>query len=237
MEETEPTNRKRVDKATRGFRISDQPVVESTRSKEQPTVETSPGLDELPSSYGRDLLYVIARDPKSLFLYWDLDWTKLFAQAGMSARQVHLRVFREDDSEEATMEIDPFASHCNAAVGAAGARYYCELGCFDENEWKSLIRSATTTTPEAEMSEDFSAAFATLPLHLSFQRMIETLEETASSATVAGASDLALRVAAAEEQPGESPEMLEQWKQLGERYGGSSWGGPSSIGFGQSSRA
>ena len=260
-EKTEMTARNEVEEAAHGFRVSDQPVVEPNRPVEQPSAETSAGLGELPSTYGRDLLYVIARDPKSLFLYWDLDWTKLFAQAGVSARQVHVRVFREDGSAEATMEIDPFASYCHAEVAAPGARYYCELGCFDENEWKSLIRSATTATPEAEMSEEIAADFATLPFHLSFQRLLETLGVAEADRKTLAASAAQLqekarrlrdsmppedwaRVSALLEMAETSPappapslELLQQLKRLGERYGGSGWGGPSSNAFGPSSRA
>ena len=85
--------------------------------------------------------YVVARDPKSLFLYWDLNWTWLFAQAGISARQVHLRTYRGDGTVEGTQEINPFRGHCFAEVGAAGTEYYCELGGFEGAEWKSLVRS------------------------------------------------------------------------------------------------
>ncbi len=117
------------------------------------------------------MLYIVARDPRSLFLYWDLNWTRLFARAGISARPVHLRTYRLDGSIENTQQINPFRGHCYAEVGTAGAEYYCELGSFVGVEWKSLARSATTATPEASMSEDFSAEFATLPTHLSFQRL------------------------------------------------------------------
>jgi len=182
------TIRNHIKNAARGFRISDQPVVESNRSPEPSTAETPAGLGELPSSYGSDLLYAIARDPKSLFLYWDLDWANLFAKAGVSARQVYLRVFREDGNEEATTEIDPSAGHCYAAVSAAGTRYYCELGYFDDSEWKHLARSASTATPADEMSADFSAVFATLPIHLSFERLLESLQQNAAD-TVFAESD------------------------------------------------
>ena len=229
--------------APRGFRISAQPVVESHPVVEPTSAEIPAGLGELPSSYGTDLLYVIARDLKSLFLYWDLNWPQAFATAGMSAREIHLRVFRADGSIEATTAIDPAVGQCFAEVSAPGTEYYCELGCFDGDEWKYLVRSATTTTPEGEMSEDFSAVFATLPIHLSFQRLIENFEKTTPNESghefkaVGDASDLALRVATTEDRDSQSSEMLEQWKQLGERYGGSSCGDLSSSGFGRSSRA
>ena len=150
-----------------GFHISDQPVVgaqEAVWSRDE---------SSLAPVTSADLLYVVARDPKSLFLYWDLNWTRLFARAGLSARQVHLRIYRGDGSVEGTQEINPFRGHCYAEVAAAGMEYFCEVGSFDGAEWTGLARSGTTATPEASMSDDLSAEFATLPTHLSFQRLLD----------------------------------------------------------------
>jgi hypothetical protein len=130
----------------------------------------------LPASYGTDLLYIIARDPATLFLYWDLNWTRLFAQAGLSPRQVHLRIFREDGLVEGTREINPFRGHCYVEVTTGGSAYYCELGCLEGKEWTGLVRSGKAVTPKAAMSADLSAEFATLPLHLSFQRLLEVFK-------------------------------------------------------------
>ena len=121
---------------TEGFRISKEPLVGIPQTAGRP--------NELPASYGTDLLYVVARDPNSLFLYWDLNWTRLFVRAGLSPRQIHLRIYRGEDSVEATREINPFRGYCYVDVAAAGTTYFCELGCFDGNVWKSLARSGTT---------------------------------------------------------------------------------------------
>ncbi len=167
--------------AGNGFRISDAPVL---RSKGASGNGSRAGT--FPASNDTDLLYVIARDPKSLFVYWDLNWTRVFGGAGLSARQVHLRIYRQDGSVEATREINPFLGHCYVDVAAAGTGYYCELGCFDDEEWKSLVRSGKAATPQDRMSEDVSAQFATLPLHLNFQRMLDILRTTeAENATLA----------------------------------------------------
>lgn len=156
-----------------GFQISARPLVGTSSDRPAPESGTGNGL---PASYGADLLYVIARDPGTLFLYWDLHWTRLFAQAGLSPRQVHLRIYREDGSVEGTREINPFRGHCYVEVTTGGAAYYCELGCLEGKEWTGLVRSGKAVTPEAAMSEDLSAEFATLPLHLSFQRLLEVFK-------------------------------------------------------------
>ncbi len=216
-----------------------------------------------PAAAEADLLYVIARDPRSLFVYWDLNWKRLFAEAGLTPCQVHLRIYREDGSVEGTSEINPFRGHCYAEVGAAGTGYYCELGCLAGGEWTRLLRSGKAATPDDRMSDDFTAQFATLPLHLSFQRMLDVLPQTE-----AGGATLANSVAALQEKAGATagtngsgngtkgapsdfsvlseaarsalpPTAAEiaQWKKLGEEFEDTRWGGASESGFGGSSPA
>lgn len=149
------------------FRISARPLVGEPRA--------GAPRESLARASSVDLLYVIARDPQTLFLYWDLDWTRLFARAGLSPRQVHLRIFRGDGSIEGTQEINPFRGHCYAEVAGAGSEYFCELGSFEGTAWAGLVRSGTTATPEATISDDLSGEFATLPFHLSFQKLLDLL--------------------------------------------------------------
>lgn len=244
-----------------GFQVSARPQVGAPSDRQAGGRAASNGL---PASYGTDLLYAIARDPGTLFLYWDLNWARLFAQAGLAPRQVQLRIYRADGAVEATREINPFRGHCYVEVTAGGTAYYCELGCFEGKEWTKLARSGKTATPEAAMSEDFSAEFATLPLHLSFQRMLEvfenhngeslahsvsqlqenahdeiTPESTNGGNGNHGAERASLLEAArrAGPPPALTPEQQAKWKELGERLGGSSWGGASESGLGGSSPA
>jgi hypothetical protein len=98
---------------------------------------------------------------------------------------VHLRIFRGNGSIEDTQEINPFRGHCYATVAGTGAEYYCELGCFEGIAWTALVRSGTTVTPEARMSDDLSGEFATLPMHLSFQKLVDILGTTDDQAVLA----------------------------------------------------
>jgi hypothetical protein len=155
-----------------GFSLSDKPVVGEERTG-------SPRKDDrLSPEPSDDLLFAVARDPGSLFVYWDLQWARLFARAGISAREVHLRTYRGDGSIESTQEINPFRGHCYAEVSAPGADYYSELGSFEGTEWKALVRSSIIATPEANISEELSTEFATLPEHLSFQRLLDVFGAT-----------------------------------------------------------
>jgi hypothetical protein len=179
----------------------------------------------LPASHDTDLLYVIARDPKSLFVYWDLNWTRLFARAGLSPRQVRLRIYREDGSIEATVEINPFRGHCYADVASAGTGYYCELGCFEDDEWRSLIRSGEAATPQDRMSEDISAQFATLPIHLSFQRLLDILRATQAERATLARSVADLQEKARVQQGTTTPD---EWSRLADAAGSLQASGASS---------
>ncbi len=157
--------------ARTGFELVQDPVVPNREAL---------GDDELPASYGIDLLRAIARDPKSLFVYWDVNWSRLFDRAGLSRRTVHLRVYRDEGKVDSSREINPFRGHCDVEVTMADTVYSCELGCFDGRDWVALVRSGKIVTPGTTLSEDLSAVFATLPLHLSFERLLEILDETAA---------------------------------------------------------
>jgi hypothetical protein len=205
----------------------------------------------LPAFHQADLLSVMARDPKSLFVYWDLNWTRLFAEAALSARPVHLRIHREDGAIEDTLEINPFRGHCYAEVAAPGTEYQCELGCFDGDEWTTLAWAERAATPMDSRSEDMSAQFATLPLHLSFQRMLDIFRPTKTDAATLARSVAELQESARATDGGRAAVSLSsngaslgefaallrppfeatptagelaRWKQLGEQFGGSSWG-------------
>jgi uncharacterized protein DUF4912 len=155
------------------FQISEEPVVQTKRAAQLRDAKFRNGSGGIAAPAGGDALHLLARDPRSLFVYWDVDLDRCFATANLTARQIHLRVLREDESEEATIEIDPLAGFSFVEVSAPAAAYRCEIGCFDGEDWRTLARSEAAQTPAAAMSEDLNAEFATLPLHLSFQRLIE----------------------------------------------------------------
>jgi hypothetical protein len=150
------------------FQLVPEPVVQSR----EPVAE-----EELPATYGVDLLCAIARDPNVLFVYWDVNWPRLFEGAGVSQRPVHLRVYRGDGEVESTFQINPFRGHCYVDIAMTDCTYTCELGCFQKTEWKGLVRSGETMTPRAALSDDLSTTFATLPLHLSFERLLDIFRE------------------------------------------------------------
>ncbi len=74
----EPTDKETAtSKARSGYRISNGPVVRFARS--DPKLPNDlPEVVELPRVYGAPLLFAIARDPRTLFVYWNIDWSSIF---------------------------------------------------------------------------------------------------------------------------------------------------------------
>jgi hypothetical protein len=115
-------------------------------------------LGELPHGYGVDTIFLVAQEPHWLFTYWDIDIAK---HPGGAAS---LRYYANGTELEGEVEV-PFETR----------NWYLPVKC-----------SVNVTTPPEGMaaSEDFD--YATIPFHLSFQRLIDNLE----SATRAGEDPL-----------------------------------------------
>ena len=131
-------------------------------------------LGELPRSYGRPVLFGIARDPHTLFAYWDIDWATAFGDRVPTDRKVYLRVVSSDGTEETRVTVEPFAgSHC-VPVAQARSTYRIELGYHEPAEvWHSVATSEEIATPPDGVSDNKEIDVATVPFHLSFQRMVD----------------------------------------------------------------
>lgn len=176
------TNHQTAERPEAGYQISAEPVVPTRRAlgaKGEPA--------GIPAEAGRalagDSLAVLARDSKTLFVYWDLEVSQHLTAAGLDQGKVLLRVLRADGTEETTSPIDPLLGYAFAEAGSPGASYTCELGYLDGSSWRGLVQSNATETPADAISENEDADFATLPFHLSFQRLIDIFRASSNSRT------------------------------------------------------
>jgi hypothetical protein len=155
------------------FSISPEPVIAKRNGLGALAGGREPAL---PRSYGSETLCLMVRDPYSLFAYWDIDWKAAFGEERPRARAVHLRILNADGSEQTALEVEPMAGSCDVAVDDADSAYYGEIGYFDRTgDWQAVRRSETVTVPAARESDRQEVDFATVPFHLSFQRMIDAL--------------------------------------------------------------
>ena len=154
-----------------GFRISEGPVVRVARGKRSFDLED---LIELPRLYGEPILFAIARDPRTIFTYWNIDWPSIFGNASPVDRQVHLRVYKSDGGQETSAAAEPMAGSCCLAVSEPRSVYRVEIGYYQpEDVWNSVATSDAVTMPPDRVSESEDVDLATIPFHLSFQRLID----------------------------------------------------------------
>ena len=132
-----------------GFRISEGPVVRVARGKRSFDLED---LIELPRLYGEPILFAIARDPRTIFTYWNIDWPSIFGNASPVDRQVHLRVYKSDGGQETSAAAEPMAGSCCLAVSEPRSVYRVEIGYYQpEDVWNSVA------TADAEIRQRAAA--------------------------------------------------------------------------------
>jgi hypothetical protein len=156
------------------FVVSNRPLVPPELPENPLGVRDYENLGELPRRYGRPMLFGIARDAHTLFLYWEIDWRRVFGDKPPLDQKVYLRVLSADGGEETTITVEPLAGNQCIAVSQARSMYQVELGYYDvAGGWNSVAISEPIATPPDDVSDRGDIDVATVPFHLSFQRMID----------------------------------------------------------------
>ena len=175
-----------------GYKISEGPVTSSSLSWRKS--QASGELSELPSHYGKPLLVAIARDPRTLFVCWSVDWPAAFDTGLPADRCVHVRL--RQNGNEKTVAVEPMSGGCAIEELEPGETYSVELGYYAPAEnWNSVVIGNEVMMPFASETRDQLVDVATVPFHLTFQRMLNTFRG-------AGSSDLAQRLAEFQERAG-----------------------------------
>jgi Uncharacterized protein conserved in bacteria len=133
-------------------------------------------LGDLPHGYGSDTIFLVAQEPHRLFTYWDIDISRHPGGAAF------LRVLAGDDGTlESQIEVPFEVRNWYIPVSRAGSEYLVEIGYFRGEDWNLVARSTPVTTPPEGISPSDDFDFATVPFHLSFQRLVERVEAAARS--------------------------------------------------------
>lgn len=135
---------------------------------------------DLPESYGTAKLWIAARDPQWLYAHWDLSSSQ---QRGYNAESLdgHLivRVFAHELGGEpvVTQHVHPESRSWFIHVGRGATRYIAQLGFLDRHKsWQTIAVSTPTVTPPESLSDDTSADFATLPVEVPFEQLVEAVK-------------------------------------------------------------
>jgi hypothetical protein len=162
-----------------GFQLRKTAPADETAPGEAPAQETAASdidqLGDLPHSYGSDTIFLVAQEPHWLFTYWDIDIAR------HPGGQTFLRVYEGEETIEAEIEVPFETRNWYIPVKVAGARYTVEIGYYRGSVWNLIARSVTIQTPPDRLSESESFDYATIPLHLSFQKLMENIQTAIKS--------------------------------------------------------
>jgi len=128
-------------------------------------------LGDLPRSYGAETIFLVAQEPHWLFTYWDID----------IARHPGGKCFLKvacGESAESEIEVPFETRNWYIPVKEAGADYTVEIGYYRGTQWHPIACSVTVRTPRDSMSGSDQFDYATIPLHLSFQKLMENIHTT-----------------------------------------------------------
>lgn len=150
------------------FSISEEPLISSS-----PASDTAADID-FTKHRGGPLLVALPRNPRELFVCWSVDWSAEFAEGEPVDRQVYIRVHAP--SEEKSVVAEPMRGSVVVKELEPGKTYQVELGYFaPSRQWQAIADGHEVMMPLEQSTEDSPVEYATLPLHLTFQRVFETL--------------------------------------------------------------
>jgi len=128
---------------------------------------------DLPRVYAEKIFFAVARDPHTIFAYWNIDWSAIFAEGPPVDRQVHLRVYKTDATEERNIAAEPMSGSCYLPVLQPRENYQVEIGYYQpQGVWNSVAISDVVTMPPDSVTPNADVDLATIPFHMSFQRLI-----------------------------------------------------------------
>jgi hypothetical protein len=152
------------------FQISRKPVVPLGEPEQKHDFSDS---GELPRAYGPPFLFAIARDSRTIFAYWNVDWASMFEKAAPVDRQVHLRVYRADGFEEKSVAVEPMAAVHYVTTSRPHGSYRVEIGYYQPADvWHSVATSNEVMMPPDGIAEIADVDLATIPFHVSFQQLV-----------------------------------------------------------------
>ena len=121
---------------------------------------------------GQPFLFAIARDARTIFASWNIDWRSVFEKAMPADRQVHLRLIGGDGVVETKVAVEPMSAMHYLTISGLHNSYRVEIGYFEPlDNWHSVAMSEEVEMPLHGSVELADVDLATIPFHLSFQQL------------------------------------------------------------------
>src|SRR5216110_3066191 len=158
-------------KARKTFHISRKPVISLADDGESHAFSNDL---ELPRFQGPPRLVAIARDPWTIFAYWNVNWPPIFKNVAPVDRQVHLRVHCADGLADKEVAVEPMARMHYVTMSQRHRACRVEIGYYQPADiWHSVVMSNEIMIPGAVTSEAEHVDLATIPFHLRFQQLVD----------------------------------------------------------------
>jgi hypothetical protein len=171
MAERKTKRNTRTLNAREGFQISRKPVVHLTADARLKDAGDSTGVTRV---YDPPILFAIARDSRTIFTSWNIDWGSVFEKAIPVDRQVHLRVYRADGIEEKNVAVEPMAGMHYVTRSEPYGSYRVEIGYYQPADvWHSVATSKEVVMPPSGSTGTRDVDLVTIPFHLSFQQLLD----------------------------------------------------------------
>src|SRR5262245_55726127 len=169
MAKRETKRNARRSQARRGFKICRDPMAHLAEDGPLPDAGDRMGPTRV---RGQQFLFAIARDERTIFASWNIDWLTVFEKAMPADRQVHLRVVGGDGVIEARVAVEPMSAMHYLTISGLHASYRVEIGYFQPfDTWHSVATSGEVEMVPQASVELADVDLATIPFHLSFQQL------------------------------------------------------------------
>jgi hypothetical protein len=160
----------RRSQASHGFKICKDPMVHLPEDGLIPDARDRMGLTRV---HREPFLFAIARDARTIFASWNIDWRAVFEKAMPADRQVHLRVIGGDGVIENRVAVEPMGAMHYLTISGLYDSYRVEIGYFQPlDTWHSVATSDEVEMPPQGSVELADLVLATIPFHLSFQQLV-----------------------------------------------------------------
>jgi hypothetical protein len=198
MAERKTKRNTRTSKAREVFQVSRKPVVHLAADARLKDAGYSPGV---PRVYDPPILFAIARDSRTIFTSWNIDWVSVFEKAIPVDRQVHLRVYRADGLEEKSVAVEPMAGMHYVTRSEPHGSYRVEIGYYQPADiWHSVATSKEVVMPPSGITGTRDVDLVTIPFHLSFQQLLDFFGPANDTELAAVISQFQKRALSSEEQ-------------------------------------
>ncbi|HEY4271732.1 MAG TPA: DUF4912 domain-containing protein [Candidatus Udaeobacter sp.] len=133
----------------------------------------------LPRVYDRPILSAVARDERTIFACWNIDWPSVFRKIIPADRQVYLRVIGGDGSKGKRVAVEPMLAMHYLTTWGLPDPYRVEIGYYQPaGTWHSVaISDEVKTTPQGSPGMA-PVDVATIPFHLGFEQLVKLFGAT-----------------------------------------------------------